>query len=126
MTRSGFLALAAKRNLEDAHNGHLDAQHVDVFPGWCLGGNPAERGTMDNSKFFQRYADAADSRVELRCVGGAQDGRRFSVPRGQRRFSMGGDYRVATIATYEGDYSFLTPADWSDAQALSHLFGGAA
>lgn len=78
---------------------------------------------MDNSRFFKRHTDAANSRVELRCIGGPQDGRRFSVPRGQRRFSMGAEYRVATIATYDGDHSFLTPADWSDDQAMQHLFG---
>lgn len=80
-------------------------------------------------RFYQRYVDATNARVDLLCVGGPQDGRRLSVPTGQRTFSMAvnateiAEYRVATIATYDGDYSFLTPADWTDAQAFMHLFG---
>lgn len=82
-----------------------------------------------SERFYQRYVDA---RVDLLCVGGPQDGRRLSVPTGQRTFSMAvnatqmAEYRVVTIATYDGDYSFLTPADWTDAQALNYLFGDTA
>lgn len=78
---------------------------------------------------FRGHAGAVNERVVLLCVGGPQDGRRLSVPTGQRTFSVAvnakqvAEYRVATIATYDGDYSFLTPADWTDERAFMHLFG---
>lgn len=87
---------------------------------------------MGNERFYTRHADAANQRVDLLCVGGCSDGRRFSVPLGQCQFSIAEgagqavDYRVATVAVNNAKYSFLTPASWTDAQALNHLFGGTA
>lgn len=77
----------------------------------------------------QKDPKALQERVTLRCVGGPQDGQRFMVPRGRRSFPFRvskyatATYRLATIASYDGDFSFLTPKDWTDADALRHLFG---
>lgn len=84
---------------------------------------------MDGQRFRPRYAGAAVDWLDLLCVGGQLDGRRFSVPVGQRAYSMNvsasetAEYRVAAITLHDSRYAFLTPVDWTDAQALRHLFG---
>ncbi len=77
----------------------------------------------------QKDPRATPRLVTLRCVGGPKDGKRCVVPRERRshylriRKHSTVTYRLATIATYDGDFSFLTPQDWSDADALRYLFG---
>lgn len=77
----------------------------------------------------QKDPRAALKLVTLRCVGGPKDGRLIVVRRERRshplriRNHSTVTYRLATIATYDGDFSFLTPQGWSDADALRYLFG---
>jgi len=84
---------------------------------------------MDGQRFHPRYTGAAVEWVDLLCVGGPLNGRRLSVPAGHRAYSIDvsagqtADYRVSTISIQDVRYSFLTPADWTDAQAMTHLFG---
>lgn len=77
----------------------------------------------------QKDPDEVQGQATLRCVGGPHDGKWFTVPRGRRTFPFQLSkvarvvYRLATVATYDGDFSFLTPEDWTDEAALRHLFG---
>lgn len=78
--------------------------------------------------FLDRLKERKTERQTLLCVGGSQDGRRFSVPFGQLEFSIAenqtanASYRVHQVNTNVGAYAFLAPNGWTEKQAMAHLF----
>lgn len=84
---------------------------------------------MDGPRFRPTYVRNDAEWVELLCVGGELDGRRVSVPADHRAFSIyvnakqTAEYRVVMVLMPDGNYALLTPTDWTDAQAMTHLLG---